>query len=186
MSSTLTASKFLSDREIEKLKESLKFLELRGRLMISMLMNLGMRGAELLEIRLCEVNIGEGFIQVPGKKNSRPRTFPIPDVLERDLKEYFSMQIGEPNRPLFEITISGVKKIWGRVRPVKKGLHSLRHTFAITVFERTRDIKLVQVCLGHRSIANTMVYADFVYSRDEMKRILSKNLYDGVNSHAKA
>ena len=37
--------------------------------------------------------------------------------------------------------------------------HSLRHTFAQGIYERTNDVLLVKKALGHRSIASSLVYA---------------------------
>jgi site-specific recombinase XerD len=37
--------------------------------------------------------------------------------------------------------------------------HALRHTFAMTLYERTGDVLLVQKALRHRSLESTMVYA---------------------------
>ena len=42
-------------------------------------------------------------------------------------------------------------------RPVS--LHSLRHTFATRLYEKTGDLHLVQRALGHRQITTTEVYA---------------------------
>ncbi len=44
--------------------------------------------------------------------------------------------------------------IRGRYSP-----HSLRHTFALGLYERTGDVLLVQAALGHRAISSTLVYA---------------------------
>jgi integrase/recombinase XerD len=44
--------------------------------------------------------------------------------------------------------------IRGRYSP-----HSLRHTFALGLYERTGDVLVVQAALGHRSVASTHVYA---------------------------
>ena len=38
-------------------------------------------------------------------------------------------------------------------------VHSLRHRFAMKLYEHTGDIYLVQQALGHRSITSTTVYA---------------------------
>jgi integrase/recombinase XerC len=37
--------------------------------------------------------------------------------------------------------------------------HSLRHSFALGLYERTGDVLLVQAALGHRAISSTLVYA---------------------------
>jgi len=38
-------------------------------------------------------------------------------------------------------------------------LHSLRHTFATRLYEKTGDLHLVQRALGHRQITTTEIYA---------------------------
>ena len=45
----------------------------------------------------------------------------------------------------------------GMVRRVS--IHSLRHTFATRLYEKTGDLHLVQRALGHRQITTTEVYA---------------------------
>jgi integrase/recombinase XerC len=55
---------------------------------------------------------------------------------------------------------------------VHKKLHGLRHTFAIRLYKKTKDIRLVQVALGHRNITNTMVYADYAYSQQELRKLI--------------
>jgi integrase len=36
--------------------------------------------------------------------------------------------------------------------------HDLRHTFAAALYQRFRDLSLVQVALGHRRLSSTLVY----------------------------
>jgi integrase/recombinase XerC len=66
------------------------------------------------------------------------------------------------------------------VRPNKsKGVHSLRHSFAINLYKKSRDVRFVQVCMGHRNINNTMVYADFVDENEIVDSVLGEGLYCG-------
>jgi len=37
--------------------------------------------------------------------------------------------------------------------------HALRHSFAVALYARSRDIALVQRALGHESIVSTLRYA---------------------------
>jgi integrase/recombinase XerD len=39
------------------------------------------------------------------------------------------------------------------------GPHTLRHTFAMRLYERTRDVLVTSRALCHRSLASTAVYA---------------------------
>ena len=73
---------------------------------------------------------------------------------------------------LFPIGYHRLRQIWDWYRPVPKKFHSLRHTFAIRLYRKTKDLRLVQVALGHRNITNTMVYADYVYSQQELKKLI--------------
>ena len=174
---SISSNKYLSGEEIKELKESLALASVRDQALVGLLMSLGMRGAEVLAIPVKDVNITEGVIYVPGKKRSNGRLCPIPShlvaVVERHLLERKNTEM------LFDLSASGLKLVWNRLRPCKKGVHSLRHTFAIELYKKTRDIKLVQVCLGHKSILSTQVYADFVYSTEEIRKALIGEVYCG-------
>lgn len=179
MSYEITKAKFLSEAEVKDLQETLRLCSIRERVAFGLLLNLGMRGCELLSLRVEDVDLEQKVIHVPGKKGSKARVFPIPELLLKDLSKYVS---GVTGPRLIDLSRSGLKLAWSKIRPSRKGLHSLRHTFAIQLFKVRRDIKLVQTCLGHRSIQNTMVYADYVYSREEVSRALGQGLFGGANA----
>jgi len=73
---------------------------------------------------------------------------------------------------LFPISYHRLYQIWHQYRPVAKKFHSLRHTFAIRLYRKTKDLRLVQVALGHRNITNTMIYADYIYSQQELRKLI--------------
>lgn len=178
MAIEITSKKFLSPKEIEVLLESLKLLSLRDALLIKMLMNLGMRGSELLEVTVGDIDFDDMSIHVIGKKGSKSRKLPIPLSLKDELFRYVLTDGNGKSARLFDIRHTTMKTIWYKIRPNKsKGIHSLRHTFAINLFKKHRDIKLVQMFLGHRNIQNTMIYADYVYSTEEMSQALGGGLY---------
>ncbi len=52
---------------------------------------------------------------------------------------------------------AGILPASGGRRPVS--VHSLRHTFATRLYEKTGDLYLVQRALGHRNITTTEIYA---------------------------
>lgn len=58
--------------------------------------------------------------------------------------------------------------------------HSLRHTFALGLYERTGDVLVVQAALGHRSIASTLVY---VRTSADMVRGWWSGRRDGGGGH---
>ena len=49
--------------------------------------------------------------------------------------------------------------------------HALRHTFGQELYERTRDVLLVQAALGHRAVESTLVYAHT--SQDDLRNVVA-------------
>lgn len=76
------------------------------------------------------------------------------------------------NARLFPITYSRLKAIWYEYRPVPKKLHSLRHTFAIVQLKKHGRLDVIKRLLGHKNIQNTMVYADYAYSAEELRKLV--------------
>ncbi len=98
------------------------------------------------------------------------REIPVEASLFEDLEVY--SRALSLDSPLFDLSYHRLRQIWCEYRPVQKKFHCLRHTFAIRLYKKTRDIRLLQVALGHRNVANTMIYADYVYSQTELRRLI--------------
>lgn len=97
---------------------------------------------------------------------------PVLDVIGRD-DNIFSL-INEPfNDDYFSKQWSREKKILlshGLIYP-KQTLYSFRHTAAIDVFRRTKDVYMVQKMMGHSSVLITMKYLRSLgeFNMDELK-----------------
>jgi integrase/recombinase XerC len=178
----ITERKFLSPQEILGLQDNLRYADLKFKLMFTFLLNFGMRRAELCQLRVCDIDQDNWLLNIRGVKRSKNRVFPIPPPILPDLKLFLRSIDRLDEESLFNVPVSTLRDHWYNLRPkgCKKGIHSLRHTFAIALFRSSRDIKLVQTCLGHRNINNTMVYADYVYSREEMSLALKNGLFSEV------
>lgn len=166
----LNRTKFLSDTETEKLLNYCKnHRKDRNALAFELLLRTGARACELLEIKvqdLCQETLS---VLIRGAKGSNDREIP----LSKDFFDALQTYAREVNATtLFPIKWITLHHHWQNYRPVKKSLHSLRHTYAIRLFRKTKDIKLVQTALGHRDISNTTIYADYVYSTQELKKAM--------------
>ncbi len=167
--SKLNSGKFLSAIEDELLAKVLAKYKNRDTLMIELLRKYGMRTNEMLALRPIDLNESAKTIRVGASKGSEEREFPLSDELFERLKVEAGRCIMEDMR-IFNITDVRFRQIWYHYRPFKKKAHSLRHTCAVEMYRKTRDIKLVQAVLGHKSIANSMIYMDFAYTQDEFKK----------------
>ena len=166
-------SKFLSPKEITLLLETLKRLEPkheRDCLAIELLLETGARASELLQLEVKDLNDESMSVLLKGLKGSNDREIPLKRALFLKLKKHIDASRIEG--AIFSFSYKRLFQIWKEICPFDKKLHSLRHTFAIEKYKKTRDIRVVQFALGHKSIINTMVYADYVFKTEELRKIL--------------
>ena len=166
----LNKSKYLLDPEYERLIYILKsFLhkDHRNCILFFLALNTGARAQELLNLEKKDFDSYEETVFIRGLKGSNDRELPLPSWLFREVQHLFALE-----ERIFPFTYNRLLQIWQLYRPVHKKFHSLRHTFAIRLYKKTRDLRLVQVALGHRNITNTMIYADYIYSQQELRRLI--------------
>lgn len=169
----MNKAKSLLPKEMEDLKESLELGKdkyFRDVTIIWTLIQTGGRCSEVLGIQKKHLYPDDNSIFLRGLKGGKDREMPV-DPWLFDRLRVLSSGLGDDDR-LFRITSTRLRKIWQSFRPVKKGLHSIRHAFALGLYEETKNIRFVQGCLGHRNITTTMVYADYSYTMEEKRKIL--------------
>lgn len=169
---SLNKNKYLLPPERERLVKILNDYtgtDPRNCLMISLALRTGARAQELLNLQKSDLNAYDETVFIRGIKNSNDREIPLQADFFKSLALFAESQSGTK---LFPITYPRLYQIWELYRPIPKKFHSLRHTFAIELYQKTKDLRLVQVALGHRNITNTMIYADYVYSQQELRRLI--------------
>ena len=165
----LNRTKFLDVTELTELNRVLDMSNCRNSLLIRMALNTGARASELLNLRRVDVFLNDKSVLIRGLKGSNDREIPLSHKLFSDLHAYLETHT---NERVFPIHYNTLLKVWHYFRPVKKKFHSLRHTFAINLYKNTKDIHLVKLALGHKNISNTEIYLNFVYSQNEMRKLL--------------
>jgi integrase len=168
---SIDSSKYLSFEEEAALQSRLDSELTRDTLMLSLLLIYGMRANELLSLRKMDLRLNAKSIFIFGSKGSRDREFPLSDSLFYRLAAEAESCTGEEEK-IFKIRYNRLGDIWRAFRPCKKKLHSLRHTCAIRIFRKEKDIKLVQKILGHVHLTSTLVYSDFCYTQEQFRRVL--------------
>jgi integrase/recombinase XerD len=119
------------------------------------------------------------IIQVRGKGN-KPRVVMIKEsIIKRDLIEWETIKncnnntlfCNQKGDLLSQAYISGiVEKILlsAGIRKEKNGAHMLRHTFATMLYQKSKDLILVQESLGHADINTSRIYTHF--DKDRLKQ----------------
>ncbi|MGA1931489.1 tyrosine-type recombinase/integrase [Arcobacter sp. YIC-464] len=153
----------------------------RNRLVIKTILYTGIRVSEAINIDLKDFNKdGDAYIiQVRGKGN-KPRVVMIKEnIIKSDLNEWLDIKCCENNllfcnqkgKALSQAYISSiVEKILLSVgiRKEKNGAHMLRHTFATLLYQKNKDLILVQESLGHADINTSRIYTHF--DKDKLEK----------------
>lgn len=164
---SLNKTKYLSTSEQFALYTHVSRIDTRDSILLMLAIKTGARAQELLNITQDDLSDETQSILIHGLKNSNDRELPVSEDLYTAVK---SLCKEDPR--VFPISYSRLVQIWHYYRPVTKKFHCLRHTFAIELYKKTKDVKLVQTALGHRNIQNSIVYMDYVFTLEEMRRIL--------------
>jgi len=164
----MTPLKYLTASESLQLIAQLNRYDTRDSLLIRLALETGARCSELLALTRQDYMPEAQAIIIKGLKGSRDRVIPIlnPETVTR-LSRHIKSTL---NERLFCISPQRFRVIWYHWRPARKKLHALRHTCAVELYQKTKDLKLVQLILGHKSLTSTQVYLDVIYDLDEMRR----------------
>ena len=158
-------------------------LELRNRAMLELLYGSGLRISELLNLRLQDLHLNMGFINVIGKGN-KERIVPIGEEGAYALKQYLDKGRHILKKVSGDVLFvnsrgSGISRV-GFYKTLKKltikaGImkdvspHTLRHSFAFHLLENGVDLRMVQELLGHEDISTTQIYTHI--SKKKLKEV---------------
>jgi len=165
-----------SEKELDLAINQIKYPEgfdgIRDKLIIDLFYTTGIRRAELINLKVSNVDTQNATIKVLGKRN-KERIIPLLPVVINEIIEYLqqrnSLKTIIDTENLF-LMLKGVKlnetfvyriinDYFSAVsEKVKKSPHILRHTFATHLLNNGADISSVKELLGHSSLASTQVY----------------------------
>ncbi len=137
---------------------------------IELLFASGMRVSELCGLRICDIDIKQGYVRIVGKGNKERIIDISQEATLAAIKEWLKERdTDDTQSPLFisrlgnklstqsvrllikKLTVSS--KIKKRITP-----HTFRHTYATLLLEEGIDITYIQHLLGHSSIVTTQIY----------------------------
>jgi integrase/recombinase XerD len=173
----------LTDSEIEKLltpETPETPSSLCDQAMLELAYASGLRLSELCKVRLEQLHLDAGFINVIGKGN-KERVVPVGRKAVGALQRH--IETGRPKlvTPRSPANVFLTKRgtpfapvtLWLRIkrRVRRAGLarnatpHMLRHSFATHLLEHGADLRVIQELLGHASISTTEIYTHVAGNR---------------------
>jgi len=175
--------KALSDAEITQLlkpEETVTPASLCDQAVIELAYASGLRLSELRNLRLEQLHLDAGFINVIGKGN-KERVVPVGRLAVAALNRYLKSarpELVTPKSPgTVFLTQRGTRfaavTLWMHIKKraqragVERNLtpHMLRHSFATHLLEHGADLRVIQELLGHASIGTTEIYTHVTGNR---------------------
>ena len=154
----------LTDQEIWRIFDA--STTLRDKAILALLLDSGLRVAELVGIHTDEINLELGVVKVMGK-GAKERHVPFGEVTERRIRKYldeerpkevlterlFLTKRQKPMRP-HNLKLM-MRRLKDKAEIPRIHAHLLRHTFATRFLLGGGNMLLLKACLGHTSM--TMV-----------------------------
>jgi len=151
---------------IDEIKEFLRSESERNYMMFTFGINTGLRIQDMLKLRVRDV-LGEHLILIEMKTNKK-KWIKINITLRRELKKFtegmgrdeylFQSRQGE-NKPIKrDMAYKIMRKAAKRFGLADIGTHTMRKTFGYHMYQKTKDITLVQTLLNHSDKSITMRY----------------------------
>jgi integrase/recombinase XerD len=147
----------------------------RNKAMLETLYSCGLRVSELINLKLSNLLLDEGFIRVIGK-GDKERITPIGSVAIKHINIYIESKrnhmsnidaasedvlfLNRRGKQLTRVMIFTIIKELAKTAGITKTVspHTFRHSFATHLVEGGADLRAVQEMLGHESITTTEIY----------------------------
>lgn len=180
----------LSVEDVARLSEALP--DARARLAIALMVNEGLRRAEVAQLEMADLDLGSNTMRIVGK-GGHVATMPITASTRRFLDEYLGER-GRRGGPVLQsqVRVGGIAPDtlgrlvtrWMRDAGVKhsgrdgRSAHALRHTMCETLYARGVDLRTIADAARHASPKTTWIYLRHTSTVDTLREVLGADEID--------
>jgi integrase/recombinase XerD len=163
----------LSPQEVTRLLDAAP--NLKARAALSVAYGAGLRAAEVVSLKISDIDSERMVIRVEQGKGSKDRYAMLSPTLLALLRHWYQearaagkMLPGgwlfpgmNPVDPLSKRQLNRLFHVAAEAAGLNKraSLHTLRHSFATHLLEQKTDIRVIQVLLGHKKLETTALYS---------------------------
>jgi site-specific recombinase XerD len=156
----------LNRSELKELFAAPKLL--KQRIVLSLIYSAGLRGREVINLKLSDIDFERMTIHIRQTKYKKDRILPLSPTMAIGLKKYLKAECPyewffNGKQPGSKYSTQGLS--WVMRENLKKtsitkkvNLHSLRHAYATHLLEEGLNIVTLKDLLGHANITTTMIY----------------------------
>ena len=156
----------LNRSELKELFSTPKLL--KQRIVLSLIYSAGLRGQEVINLKLSDIDFERMTIHIRQSKYKKDRIVPLSPTMAIGLKKYLRAECPHVwffngKQPGSKYSTQGLS--WVMRENLKKtsiskkvNLHSLRHAYATHLLEEGVNIVTLKDLLGHANITTTMIY----------------------------
>jgi site-specific recombinase XerD len=142
----------------------------RNRAIIGVLLYCGLRRAELLALKVSDVDLRAGWLRVCSGEGMKDRLIPLLPEASGMIADWLESRPEVAHGALFTgregtlLPLNTLVRLFGRVRQWagldREGvtLHTSRHTFASLLLQEDCDLVSIRDMLGHSDLATTSIY----------------------------
>jgi len=143
----------------------------RNQTMLRLMLNTGLRLAEVTALKWRDVDLTTGKLMVRQGKGAKDRTLWVAEADINRLRSWRERQAAVcdtcdhvfttlQGQPLGHRYVQRMVKRYAAKAGIDKNIspHTLRHSFATDLYRETSKIRLVQKVLGHSDLSTTMIY----------------------------
>lgn len=161
-------------RKLLQTPDTQSLLGQRDRCLMELLYSSGLRNKELRTLKLTDLNLEEGVLQVVDGKGHKDRYVPVGRVACRHLAHYLAQirpqLLGKGTadtvfltlrgKPMGKLAVIEAVERYVRLAGIKKTItpHSFRHTCATHLLQNKANLRHIQEILGHVSLQSTQIY----------------------------
>ena len=156
----------LNRSELKELFAAPKLL--KQRVVLSLIYSAGLRGQEVVNLKLSDIDFERMTIHIRQSKYKKDRIVPLSRAMAIGLEKYIKAENPhiwlfngkEADRRYSVRGLSWVMRVNLKKTSITKdvNLHSLRHAYATHLLEEGVDIVTLKNLLGHAEITTTMIY----------------------------
>jgi integrase/recombinase XerC len=166
---------YLTEQEYKRLlrvvrKNATKYFKARDTAIITLLLGMGLRLSELVELKIGDVNFDDGSIKVT-RKGNQERILPANDGVMISIQRYLKTRkdsssssplfLSKRNKRIDNASVWYMVKKYLKQAQIEKDKlspHTLRHTFATTLLKQGENILTIKELLSHRNLRTTERY----------------------------